>query len=375
MTERPRRKKKNQRKLRPKRKNQRKLKPKKKNPKREPNQKSRKKKEEPKKVETKKEEPKKADAKKGETKKESSDSSDSDDSEDEKPKKKEEPKKSEPKKQDDEDDDDDDDDDENKNDRKRKADDIQAQSPHSKKTRTDNGNVPTGSTDTSEQSKKVFVGNLSYQITEDLIRDVFKDVGDIVEINLFSNADGKFRGSGTLEFESHELAKKAKELHNNDNVLDRNMIVDVFVENKEKGARGGAGRGAGRGGDRFDRGGDRGDRGGRGRGDRGGRGGRGGGRGGDSRGPSEKPEGCTTVYLGNLSYDIDEAQVREVFGTCGTIEDIRWVEKDGQFHGCGFLQFAEEEATDKAMGLYGTEILGRSVRVDYAASKSRKTNY
>jgi len=287
----------------------------------------------------KKKETKVADAKKPETKKEEPKKTET---------KKPEAKKEEPKKKDDDDDDDDDDEEEETNDKKRKADEIQAQSPPAKKAKTENGNVPTGSTDTSE-SKKVFVGNLSYQIDDDAIKEAFKDVGEILVIDWFNNADGKFRGSGTLEFESHELAVKAKALKNGVEVLERKMIVDVF---EEKGPRGGKGRG-----DRRDRG------------ERGARGGRGS----DSRGTSEKPEGCDTVYLGNLSYDIQDQHIHDTFGPCGTIADIRWVEKDGVFRGCGFLQFNEQEATDKAMALAGTDILGRPVRVDYAQSKSRKT--
>jgi len=129
------------------------------------------------------------------------------------------------------------------------------------------------------------------------------------------------------------------------------MFVDLFKERPEGGR------------------GDRGDR--RGRGDRGrGRGARGGG--GGNRETSEKPENCDTVYLGNLSYDINDDAIKEVFGGCGNILAIRWVEKDGTFRGCGFLQFEDTAATDKAVELAGTEIMGRPVRVDYAASKSRK---
>jgi len=238
-----------------------------------------------------------------------------------------------------------------KDDKKRKADKIEAQSPAAKKLKTENGGVPTGSTDTSGESKKVFVGNLSFQIDDDTIREVFKDVGQIVAIDWFSTKEGKFRGSGTLEFESHEIAKKAVELKDTE-ILGRKMIADLFLE-------------GGRGGDGGDR---------RGRGDRGrGRGARGGGGAGSSRGTSEKPEGCDTVYLGNLSYSITDDAIKEVFGTCGNILDIRWVEKEGSFRGCGFLQFETTEATDKAMDLAGTDIMGRPVKVDYASVKSRKS--
>jgi len=105
------------------------------------------------------------------------------------------------------------------------------------------------------------------------------------------------------------------------------------------------------------------------RGGRAARGGRGGGRGGSV---SEKPEGCTTVFLGNLSFDIDDTNVHDTFGSCGTIEKIRWVEKEGRFAGFGFIQFAESDATDKAVALNGNDLLGRAMRVDYAADRRKR---
>jgi len=213
--------------------------------------------------------------------------------------------------------------------------------------------MPTGSTDTSEEIKKVFVGNLSYDIDDDGIKDAFKDVGEIVAIDWFTYKDsGKFRGCGTLEFKTGAQAKKAVELNGTD-LLGRAMKVELQAPRADKG---GFGRG--------DRGG-RGDR--RGRGDRGGRNGGGGG-----HGPSPKPEGCDTVFLGNLSFEVTEDAVKEVFGSCGTIQDIRWVEKEGVFKGIAFMQFSESEATDKAVELAGTDIMGRPVRVDFAEARSRK---
>ena len=39
---------------------------------------------------------------------------------------------------------------------------------------------------------------------------------------------------------------------------------------------------------------------------------------------SEKPDGCNTVFLGNLPFTIDEATLRETFAHCGDISDVRW---------------------------------------------------
>jgi len=113
--------------------------------------------------------------------------------------------------------------------------------------------------------------------------------------------------------------------------------------------------------------GDRGDR----RGARGDRGGRGG-RDGAARGPSVKPDGCDTVFLGNLSFQVTEEAVRDMFGSCGSIQDIRWVEKDGVFKGVAFMQFAESDATDKAVALAGSDLMGRQVRVDFAETRSKR---
>lgn len=92
-----------------------------------------------------------------------------------------------------------------------------------------------------------------------------------------------------------------------------------------------------------------------------------------NRQATPKPEGTTTCFLGNLSFQVDEDAVRSHFGGCGEVTAIRWVERDGQFKGCGFIEFATTEATDEAVKLNGSDLMGRSVRVDFA--ESRKPRY
>jgi len=176
-----------------------------------------------------------------------------------------------------------------------------------------------------------------------------------------------------VSFETKEQATKALEAEGID-VMGRSLRVKSWLQNppawKGDDNRGGfdGGRRGGRDGRAGGRDG-RGRRGGRGgRDDRGGRDGGRGGRGG--RGSSEKVPGTTTVYVGNLPYTVTDDQMHETFGDCGTIENIRWVEKEGRFMGCGFIKFAETEATDKALEKSGLEIGGRAVRVDFATSKN-----
>lgn len=38
---------------------------------------------------------------------------------------------------------------------------------------------------------------------------------------------------------------------------------------------------------------------------------------------SEKPDGCDTVFVGNLSWTADEDQIRAAFAECGEIAEVR----------------------------------------------------
>ncbi len=89
------------------------------------------------------------------------------------------------------------------------------------------------------------------------------------------------------------------------------------------------------------------------------------------RGPSEKPEGCCTVFCGNLSWNIDEDSLREAFQECGEISQVRFAtdRETGDFKGFGHIEFVETESADNAIAMAGTDILGRAVRVDYAADR------
>jgi len=75
--------------------------------------------------------------------------------------------------------------------------------------------------------------------------------------------------------------------------------------------------------------------------------------------------------LGNCPDNIDEDKVRHFFGDCGTIVDIRWMRRGDKFKGCGFVEFQETEATDKAVEKSIT-IDGRLLRVDFANKPPNK---
>lgn len=90
---------------------------------------------------------------------------------------------------------------------------------------------------------------------------------------------------------------------------------------------------------------------------------------------SSKPEGCDTVFVGNLPWDVDENQMYELFGQCGEVAKVRFATspEDGSFKGFAHVQFTSGDSVDAAVKLYGTELNGRAIRVDYAPPRNRES--
>ena len=79
-----------------------------------------------------------------------------------------------------------------------------------------------------EAVKSVFCTNLAWAIDDDVMRDHFKDVGDIVNIRWLEDRDtGKFRGMGVVTFENHATALKAVELKNESELLGRTFYCQL----------------------------------------------------------------------------------------------------------------------------------------------------
>lgn len=130
--------------------------------------------------------------------------------------------------------------------------------------------------------KKLYVGNLSYDATEDELSQLFSQCGQVSEARIVKDRDtGRSKGFGFVEMPNDDEASSAIERMKGHDFKGRPIMVDEARE-RQGGGGGGGGRrfgggggGGGRGG--YGGGGDRGYGGG---GDRGGYGG-GGGRGGD----------------------------------------------------------------------------------------------
>jgi RNA recognition motif-containing protein len=102
-------------------------------------------------------------------------------------------------------------------------------------------------------AKKIYVGNLSYQITEADLSDLFAQVGSVESVQIITDRDtGRSKGFAFVEMNDDEAAGKAITRFNGQEVSGRAMIVNEARpmqkrEFRTRGAGGGGGHGGGRG--------------------------------------------------------------------------------------------------------------------------------
>jgi len=178
----------------------------------------------------------------------------------------------------------------------------------------------------SQASNRVYVGNLSFDIDEPTIREAFKDCGALVNINLITKKDtGRFAGASILEFSSENGAQKALQLNGVD-LHGRAIKVELAKPRRGKP---------------------------------------------ETLPLSPKPDGCNTIFIGRLSEQVTDDIIKETFGQFGEIKSIRFLsdKETGEFKGVVFVEFTDPQSVDKAVQLNGQDLLGRSMRIDYATGR------
>ena len=95
-------------------------------------------------------------------------------------------------------------------------------------------------------AQKLYVGNLSYNTTEDTLRTLFAEFGEIVSVNLIMDRDtGRPKGFAFVEMATEEAAQSAMSALNGKMVDDREIKVDKAkpqVDRDRRDARPGGGR-------------------------------------------------------------------------------------------------------------------------------------
>lgn len=93
---------------------------------------------------------------------------------------------------------------------------------------------------------KLFVGNLSFQATEEDLRELFQQAGNVETVRIITDQfTGRPRGFGFVEMATKEEATKAVEMLNGRLFRDRNLVVDEARPQPQRSGGGGGDRGGG----------------------------------------------------------------------------------------------------------------------------------
>ena len=93
--------------------------------------------------------------------------------------------------------------------------------------------------------KKLYVGNLSFNATEEDLRELFSGIGEIESVKIITDAHtNRSKGFGFIEMSLEEDAKKAIEQLNGSTFMERPLIVNEARPQQPREKRGfGGGRG------------------------------------------------------------------------------------------------------------------------------------
>ena len=83
-------------------------------------------------------------------------------------------------------------------------------------------------------NNKLYVGNLSYSLTEEDLKKFFAEAGSVESATIITDKiSGRSKGFGFVEMSSEEEAKKAVESFDGKELDGRNIVVNVARPKKE----------------------------------------------------------------------------------------------------------------------------------------------
>lgn len=81
------------------------------------------------------------------------------------------------------------------------------------------------------------------------------------------------------------------------------------------------------------------------------------------------------LFVGSLSYDATEDQVRELFASVGTVDSVNIITDkfSGRSKGFAFVDMSNDEEADKAISeLNGKDLAGRTIVVNEARPREER---
>lgn len=187
---------------------------------------------------------------------------------------------------------------------------------------------------------RLFLGNLPFTVDDTTLKE-FLSPGKVTHIKWITDKEtGRFYGSAFIEMRNSKDAAQAVAKNNSD-MMGRPIRInfaparpgDVWPPKSKVITGGGQAGGSG------------------------------------VKAMREKPPDCVKMFIGNLSYDIDDDKITKFFASVDVeMKAVRWQHHrdSGDFKGCAFVEFWNSEACKKAGTLNGKNLLGRPIRMDWS---------
>lgn len=180
----------------------------------------------------------------------------------------------------------------------------------------------------SQSSKEIYVSNVPFQAEKEDFHRVFGDCDKIEDITIPTiYSSGRPKGFAFVRFASVEGRDRALD-------LDGTTMIDREIGVRENRGRATTKRQA----PRHNR-----------------------------EGLSDKPEQCSTIFVGNLPWETTEEELIALFKDCGEIRSARIVRQSwtNRSRGFGYVEFVEEASVDTAVQQNLT-VGERQLRIDFA---------
>ncbi|NXY78668.1 NUCL protein, partial [Glareola pratincola] len=172
-------------------------------------------------------------------------------------------------------------------------------------------------------ARTLFVKNLPYRLTEDEMRDVFKNA---LEIRIVLNKEGNSKGMAYIEFKTEAEANKALEEKQGAEIDGRAMVIDFTGEKSQQDHQKGGGE-----------------------------------------------RESKTLIVNNLSYAASEETLQELFKKASSIKVPQT--NQGRPKGYAFVEFpTAEDAREALNSCNNTEIEGRAIRLEFSSPAWQKGN-
>eukprot|EP00985_Skeletonema_marinoi_P010939 scaffold5146_cov134-Skeletonema_marinoi.AAC.11 len=194
-------------------------------------------------------------------------------------------------------------------------------------------------------SKRVYVGNLAYEVAWQDLKDHMRDAGEVQFAEVMMMNDGRSKGCGIVEFADEEGAQNAIDTLNDTELCGRQIFVREDREQKVSGGghHGQHGHGGQHGGGLN----------------------RVGGGAGGGGGRYNNQLGNVNVYVGNLAYETTWQELKDHMRRVGNIDKADILQgNDGRSKGCGIVIYQSPKEAQRAIReLQNSELNGRPIFV------------